>query len=233
VRPRLLVTRAQPGASATAAGILALRGEALVCPLFEIVRTSAPLPSFAGVQAVAFTSAHAVRAAVGAPLDLPAFAVGAGTAKAASAAGFSTVYSADGDGAALAGLLAARLKPVAGAIAHLRGEDAAFDLATALSAKAFSVRSAVLYRSVEAKSLTADQEALVQRASGVLLHSPRGAAAAARLFATFAPQLSAFCISAATAVTAQSAAFKDFKVAQRPHEEALLACAFAQSDAKG
>ncbi len=231
--PRLIVTRAEPGASATAKAIAALRGEALVCPLFEIAPTGAPLPSFDGVQAMAFTSAHAARAAGDAPRDLAVFAVGAATAKAATAAGFTVVYSASGDGAALAGLIAAQLKPADGAVAHLHGDDLAFDLASALGAKGFSIRTAVVYRALEADRLTGAQHALCARGTGVLLHSPRGAAAAGRLLAPFAPQLSAFCISSATAVTARTAAFKDFKVAQRPQEEALLACAFAQTDAQG
>jgi uroporphyrinogen-III synthase len=231
--PRLLITRAEPGASATAETVQARGGQALKCPLFVIRPTGAALPSFEKAQAIAFTSAHAVRASGAIPRDLPVFAVGGGTARAAAATGFDQVYSADGDAAALAALLIARLAPARGAILHLRGADQAFDMAAALQSAGFEVRSAVLYEAAALEALGPEQQALAARATGVLLHSPRGAVAAARLFAPFAPHLTAICISPATAVTAKAAPFKAFKVAQRPHEEALMDCAFAQTDAKG
>lgn len=102
---RVLVTRPEPGASATATRLRAAGFEPLLLPLTEIVPLHAALPE--GLfDAVAVSSANAVRHATAAMIErldgTACFAVGAETAQAARQAGFGSVIVGGGDAAALA-----------------------------------------------------------------------------------------------------------------------------------
>ncbi len=110
---RVLVTRPEPGASATAKRLRALGHEAIVLPLSEIRPLDPDLPEPAAIDAVAATSANALRhlnpERAGSLLEKPCFTVGGRTGEAARRAGFSDVRSSDADAAALARLVAAEL----------------------------------------------------------------------------------------------------------------------------
>jgi uroporphyrinogen-III synthase len=82
------ITRAQPGAEATARRVQALGFTALVDPLLAI-RDLTPTVDLTGVAALAFTSANGVEAfaKLTSVRDLPVFAVGEATAKAAARRG--------------------------------------------------------------------------------------------------------------------------------------------------
>src|SRR5262245_41571800 len=92
------ITRAQPGADATAGRVRALGREPLVAPLLEVSPAGGGPIDLAGVGALAFTSANGVRAfaAREAGRGLAVFSVGAATAAAARAAGFAEVAASDG-----------------------------------------------------------------------------------------------------------------------------------------
>ncbi|NWG52209.1 MAG: uroporphyrinogen-III synthase, partial [Hydrogenophilaceae bacterium] len=92
MKPRLLVTRAEPGASETARRIEALGGEAALAPMLSIRNIPADADT-AHAQAVLFTSANGVAAfaAASAARALPVLCVGEATAAAARAAGFARV----------------------------------------------------------------------------------------------------------------------------------------------
>jgi uroporphyrinogen-III synthase len=104
---RVVVTRPQPQADATAAKLRDLGHEPIILPLTEIVPV-APAAIGEG-DFVAVTSANALRNADTALLlqliRLPLFAVGDRTAAIAGDAGFSDVKSANGDVDALAKLV--------------------------------------------------------------------------------------------------------------------------------
>ena len=230
---RLIVVRAQPGAQATAALIAAAGGEAVLCPLFHIVPVAAAVPECGPISAVLFTSAHGVRAAPFVSRTLPVLAVGDSTAAAARAAGFTTVQSADGDGAALARLGVSVLAGRPGTAVHFRGEDQAGDVVGALRASGIAAIECVVYRAAQVDAVAPAVLAACAKADGVLLHSPRGGLAVAALMAPLLPQLTAYCISAATQKAVQAAGFLGYVVAERPTEAALLQAAFAQTDAQG
>src|SRR5690242_5683689 len=101
---RVLVTRAEPGASETGERLRALGYQPIVEPVFAVAPIPVALPAF---DALAFTSANGVRvfAKLSPRRDAPVFCVGGRTADAALEAGFSNVRSADGDVAALAELI--------------------------------------------------------------------------------------------------------------------------------
>src|SRR5262249_41001981 len=131
----LWITRARPGADATAARLRTLRIEPVVEPLLE-VRALPPAPiDLSGASAIVFTSANAVAAFADRSPEraLRVFAVGDATAKAAREARFKTVLSADGDVAALASALAQRRRELTGPIVYPAAAEPAQDLAGALA----------------------------------------------------------------------------------------------------
>lgn len=233
---RLLLTRPEAEAAAFAAEVARAfpgRFEIGFAPLTRIVREPAPLV-LDGVQALLFTSANGVRAFAAATdrRDLPALCVGPGTAAAARAEGLAA-ESAEGDAGALARMAANAWLPGAGAYLHVRGRQAAGDLAGALAAEGIEVREAVLYDAAAVPALPA--EALRGLEAGhwglVLFFSPR----AARLFAAFAEQAAeagrgwalrgaaALAISAAAAAPLAGTGFGAVRIAPRPDAEGMLA----------
>ena len=116
---RVLVVRPEADARRTAARLAARGHEAIVAPVLRIEATGEPAPE-SPFDAVAVTSMNAVPALAsirdriaGAPL----FAVGRRTADAMAAAGLPGVQVAQGDGASLAGLVAATI-PAGGTVLH-------------------------------------------------------------------------------------------------------------------
>ena len=113
---RVLLTRPRAD-SEELASILSRRGyDCIVEPLLSVDDTAAPAPDLRGVQAFLVTSANGARALAAATerRDLPVFAVGDATARAADEAGFRAIENAAGDVDALADLVKERLDPGAG-----------------------------------------------------------------------------------------------------------------------
>ena len=224
--PRLIwVTRAQPGAEATAGRLRAMGFDPLVAPLLEVRALAGGPIDLAGVGALAFTSANGV-AAFAARSDertLPVFAVGAATAEAASAAGFTAVTSAEGDVAALAPVIAGQ-SPFAGEVLHPAPAEPAGGLVGALAALGVPARALSVYETV-ARAPDAGTSALIPRLAAVLLHSPRAARALATHLADHpAPALTALCLSEAVAAPLRgSDRLAGVHAAPAPTEAALLA----------
>ena len=119
---RILVTRPLPGGEATAARLRALGHDVVLAPLMATEAVDWQPPE-TPPAAIMLTSAFAARLAGPAAAvyhGLPAFAVGAATARAAAEAGFTDVRDGGGTAQAL-------VDSVAGAglaaILHLAGED--------------------------------------------------------------------------------------------------------------
>jgi uroporphyrinogen-III synthase len=210
---RVWVTRAQPGAQATAARLRALGHEPVVAPLLEV----RPIPGAAidleGVGAVAFTSANAVRvfAGLSPERDLPVFAVGEATAAAARAAGFSAVTAGPADVAALAEVI--RGASVQGLVLHPSAREVAGDLSVAGA----PLRRVAIYETAAVSARPGDVDA-------VLVHSPK---AARRLASTITPaeaaSMTAFVLSAACAEPLSRTGFLRLAIASAPTEAELLA----------
>ena len=226
---RVLVTRAEPGASATAAKLAALGHQPLLAPMLTI-ETVAADASLAGVQAVLFTSSNGARAFARATRarELPVYCVGDATADAARAAGFASVFSADGDLNALVTLAAGSLRPNAGKLLHAAGADLAGDLAGALRMRGFDVDIRTYYRALTSPRLPDVVEKALSDSSSaidaVLFHSARAAAA----FVTLAKQreglarIDALCLSEAVAEPVRTMVWRRVLVAGQPQEQALL-----------
>jgi uroporphyrinogen-III synthase len=196
-RKKIWITRAQPGADATAERVRGMGHDALVAPLLTVRRLEPVEIDLAGVGALAFTSANGVRAFAeqSGERRLKVYAVGAATAQAARQAGFPAVLSADGGVEALAAGIVARRGEIGGAVLHVGGTELAGDLTGMLEARGVAARRLALYESVPAKPDEARLRALL-RADAVLLHSPKGAQMLARLLRAHpAPQLRALGLS--------------------------------------
>ena len=213
---RVWVTRARPGAGRTAGRLGALGFEPLVAPLLRIQALPAT-PDLTGIQALTFTSANGVAAfaALSAARDLPVLTVGDATARAAREAGFATVRSADGDLAALAGLIRAEARDLT--ILHPSAAEPAGDLRAAVG-DAAAIRTLPVYEACETGV------AAPGAWDAVLVHSPRaGRALAASLSPKAAEGRVAVVISPAAAAPLERLPFAQVRVAAAPVEDALLA----------
>jgi uroporphyrinogen-III synthase len=224
---RIWVTRASPGAEATAGRLETMGLTPLVDPLLA-VRDLAAEVDLAGVAALAFTSVNGVAAFARACPDRArrVFAVGDRTAAAARAAGFAHVVSAGGDVEALAALIVGEAAGLDGAVLHPGALEPAGDLLSPLVAAGLNVRRLALYQTV-ALDPAPSTLARIDTLEAVLLHSPRAARILSGVLANHpAPRLRALCLSAAVAVPlvglAQAGTLGSVAFAPRPDETALL-----------
>jgi uroporphyrinogen-III synthase len=173
------------------------------------------------------TSANGIRAFVRRTprRDFSVFAVGPQTAEEARKHGFAEVRNADGDAKALA-LAATLWAAKKGVLLHICGEDAPGTLAENLALRGFQVRRCPLYGIQPASSLTSQaRDALQNRQlDGAMFFSPKSA----RIFGALADglpteNLTAFCISQATAQALGPMPFGRIAVAERPNQAAILA----------
>ena len=219
---RVLVTRMQPDAGATAKRVRDHGAEAIVAPLIEYV----PGPfdtDLSGVQVLLFTSANGVRAFADATSarDRAVLTVGDATAEAARAAGFTRVRSAGGDVAALAALASEKLKPEHGRLLYISGADIARDLVEQLTGAGFAAERRIAY---EARAV--DKLPELPPYDVALFHSARAASIFATLGAPHAGQARAGCLSPAVAEAAAKTGWLSLIVASAPREEALLQAVF-------
>lgn len=235
---RVLVTRPQPGADATAARLTATGFEPVLLPLTAIRPLATPsLPTPDGIDALVFTSANGVRHA---PSDLLAslgavavFTVGDETAAAARAAGFGDVRSADGDAASLAALIATTL-PRGSRPLHLAGRERTAGFAERLAQSGIDLAVAEVYRAEPLGYSDVELEKALGGAAlfAALVHSPRGG----RLLAELARRpmvhealagARILCISANAAAPLTGLSAK-LAVSGAPREDALLALLSSQ-----
>lgn len=232
---KALVTRPREDTAGLVAALTARDIEPLLEPLLRIELASdarevlaAALP---GTQAVLFTSANGTRAfaASSSRRDLPAFAVGDATARAAHDAGFVRVESAGGDIHALAALVVQRLQPGTGALIHAAASAVAGDLAGALSRAGFAVRRLRLYDAVAATGFSAESRAAIAAGTvdGAIFFSPR----TAETFVTLAraggladrtAAVAAVVLSSAVAAALRPLGWRRIEIAAAPNEAALL-----------
>lgn len=226
--PVILITRAEPEATALAKFLRPQGWAPLVWPLLHIAPVGTA-PSGAGVQAVLMTSANAARTLPASrlvPLPSACLCVGTATAKAAEAAGYHGIATAGGDAAALARHAEATLDPAAGALLFLRGETVAGGLAEPLRQAGFTLREAVVYRAEAAEAVPAPVMAALERGDIVAatFYSPRAAAIFAGL--TAAPcaglgRTTAIAISGNAAAPLDALGFGAVTVAARPDALAM------------
>ena len=157
--------------------------EPFVWPLMQVDFPCPDLGQLPGdVQALIVTSRNGIRGAAETSfpmewLDIPVFAVGAGTATLVRGFGFRDVRVGQGRGETLVPVIADAGLDKGLPLVHLRGDEVAFDMKAALGRLGFELFEAETYRVVEALQLTERLIAPLRsgRVSGVVLMSPRTA----------------------------------------------------------
>ena len=174
-----------------------------------------PAPDLTGVAGLAFTSANGVAAFAALTPDRsrPVFTVGDATARAARAAGFERVLSAQGDLERLAALLVTQ-GPDVGPLLVPGPLEPAGDLPTLLGDRV-AARALPVYEAVETGAAAPDAF------DAVLVHSAR-AGRALRGLGPFAGHV-AIAISDAAAESLGDRPGLEIRVAPTPDETALLA----------
>lgn len=221
---RVWITRAQPGAQATAGRVRALGHAAVVAPLLAVHATSAGPLDLSGVGALAFTSANGVMAFAGRSgrRDLPVFAVGSATALAAREAGFAQVAASEGGVTALAALIQARRGEITGAVLHPGAAVLAGDLVGLLQAAGLPARRLAVYETRPRRLAPAEIAALAEL-EVVLIHSARAAEVLAEVLAAHpAPQLRALGISPAALAPLAATTLAGKVAPPQPCEAALI-----------
>jgi uroporphyrinogen-III synthase len=230
---RVLVTRPDLSARATAAKLVALGHEPLLLPLTEAVHnTNAAERALSESRgALAVTSAEALRAlpqqSLATYLHRPIFCVGPATAKAAETIGFSNISCGQGTGLDLSELVIAKGKRT-DPLTYLAGSPRSPDFEERLTQAGVSFRTVEVYRMVPIEH---DPKAIAlqlgeQRPNVILLYSHETARRFFELVdhATLRTigNVRFLCMSAhvAAAVPAHSG---EIAIAAEPSEKALLA----------
>ncbi len=232
---RLLVTRPEPEGERTARRLRAMGFEALLTPVMRIVPLDAPIQA-QGCTALAVTSAHALDSLRQAPelLALPLYAVGEQTASMARALGFQDVDQAGGTARDLAARLASL--PAGSVVYHPHGRDRREKLEELLASAPVRMQTQIVYEALAVETLADGVVEALQagQVAGVLHYSLRSAELLLRLCAKAGCRdkvlaLQQFCLSGVIAEALRNQAARHVFVAERPDENALLACVMSCS----
>jgi len=222
-RRPLLILRPEPGATMTAKSAFDQGWRPIVAPIFRIEPLAWEPPPASDYGALFVTSANAVRQA-GKALsryrDMPAYAVGAATARALKSAGFTQIRTGRGDAAMM--MLTAAEEGVTSAL-HLAGEDHRDS-----EHPDIRLDRRLVYRSAAAGRLSEKAElALRSGEAVVLLHSGRSGERFAQLVDEAAIPRAGIRIAALAPAVAEAAGhgWAATIAADRPDDAALLAAA--------
>ncbi|MGX9355822.1 uroporphyrinogen-III synthase [Roseobacteraceae bacterium S113] len=169
--PLLILTRPQAASERFAAQVAGQVDEIVISPILEIVKMPGARP-VGTPGSVVFSSEHAVALYEG-PRDIPAFAVGGRTARAAREAGFEVALEAPTAQALLDGFPSEVPEPVW----HVRGQHVAAPIVDVLRARGVTCAQWIVYDQAQ-QPLAADVMALLQGERHIVLplFSPRSAA---------------------------------------------------------
>ena len=226
----VLVTRPEPGASATAARLRVMGFAPQVAPLLTIGPLAAVLPPADALRAIVVASQHALPALPATHHGVPLFAVGDATAAAARCQGFTQVGSAGGDAAALAVLVARNLSPGGLPLLLAAGQRQGHHLARLLAARGFAVERREVYAAEPVDTLPEPARAMIgaNRHGRVLLFSRETALCLSRLMRgtdllTGFTTLDLAAISDPVAEAVGDLPWRSIHVAMTPTETAVLA----------
>lgn len=229
MKPKVIITRTQPGADALASHLQGLGYDAIAMPLLAVEATGAvcPIPP-ATVRGIIITSAQALRFFdVGGFADTPMYAVGDATAKAARDAGLKNVTNGGGDVATLAACVRA-VNPQ-GQWLHIGADEVAAGTDDALAGIGAPVARWAVYRTVPAPLDTDRLQAYLQGDAPFIatVHSPKGGAVLAEAVRVYGShktlhQMFLLCLSQAVLKSVTSVACGNMYVARTPDENALV-----------
>jgi uroporphyrinogen-III synthase len=224
----VLITRPEPGASQTAARLAACGLLPIVAPVLTIAILGIRPPR--RWSATVLTSRNAVQACPPSMHTHPVFAVGTATATEATNAGFTRVFNADGDAAALADLIANTLSPRDGTLVLPVGQGQGRDLTAMLRHRGFRVLRRVAYQvapvdrlpEAAASSLEMGQVGAVMLFSGETSRHFVHLLRVANLVDAVR-DVEAVSISERAAVALRPLPWRCIRVAAKPNQDAMLA----------
>mgnify|MGYP006419020467 FL=1 len=227
----VLITRPQSEATTLEARLATMGHETISCPMLIIKPRLNVSVDLDGAQAIAVTSAAAIRALGWLDQDrsLPIYAVGSATAQAAQDMGYYAVHIGGGDVGALEALMIDTLDPKAGALVHPRGATVAGDLEATMTTAGFTVRAPVLYDAMHKTTLPEAGRAALDSGDldAVLFFSPK----TARTFVDVVTEaelqnscktIDAFCLSPAVADAASDLPWAHMRAGDEPNQDSLL-----------
>ena len=218
---KILVTRPEPGATATAERLRQMGFEPVLAPCLRIDPVDAKLPE--NPAAILLTSGHAADALPARYRAVPCFTVGDATAAKLRAAGFTAVESAAGDAGDLLLLVAGRR--IDGLHLLAVGEGHGQDLARQLREHGIRLIRRKIYRTRPVRGLPAPVKTAL--AAGEIQKALFYSAETLRAFIRMKPPgtaaLEALALSPAIAAIAQGLPWRRIRVALAPNEADLLA----------
>lgn len=227
---RLLLTRPEEDSIGLRDALTDMGVDSVIAPLMQIANIPGPDIDTATLQGFLVTSANGVRALAARTnnRDLPVYAVGDATARAARDIGFGSVTSASGDVDDLAILVIHACDPGDGAFYHAVGTVTAGDLSGRLTAARFEMVREKIYEAKTVDQLPANAAMALASGSidGVVIYSPRTAqtfverVAAAGLIMILA-EVQLFALSENVRDAAGNA-WDETIVAEMPTQESLL-----------
>ncbi|MGE0724096.1 MAG: uroporphyrinogen-III synthase [Alphaproteobacteria bacterium] len=229
---RLLVTRSEPEATATAATLRSRGHEVIVDPMLEIMFE--PSPEAIAPKGLVVSSKNGVRALASWPAakawhELPLFAVGDETADAARAEGFAATRSASGSAEELAALVMREFPPKQGLLLNVAAAERTPTIEVRLSEAGYDLATAIAYRATPAASLAPETTAALEAGEidGILLFSRRAAETLRGLLPRTGLRravrdVDVYALSEKTAGGFSGVAARSIRIAPHPDAESLL-----------
>jgi uroporphyrinogen-III synthase len=217
----ILVTRPEPGASATAARLQSLGHHPILLPCLTITPRAPKLPETPA--AIIITSGQAIPALPLAYQSLPVFCVGDATAARLREAGFHSVLSAAGDARDLLRLITTQRRPGTHLLAV--GQRHGLALARQLQEAGIAVIRRAVYTASPIKCLADDAKTALSAANihAALFYSAETVRAFTRLRPPRTETITALALSPAVAAPLAGLPWSAIRVALAPTEADLLA----------
>jgi uroporphyrinogen-III synthase len=217
----ILVTRPEPGASATAARLKTLGHQPILAPCLAITPRAAALPD--SPAAIIITSGQAIPALPARYRNTHIFCVGDATAGRLREAGFFSVESASGDAADLYRLITGRR--LSGTLLLVTGTGHGLVLTAQLRLAGAKIIRRTVYTAKPLKTLPAEaaQALAAQKINAALFYSAESARAFTRLKPPGTAASEAFALSPAVAAALHGLPWTKIRVALAPTEADLLA----------
>jgi len=218
----VLILRPAPGAGRTAVKARGAGLEPVVAPLFHVRPLAWSAPDPAAFDALLLTSANAARhggAALALYRRLPAYAVGAATAREAAMAGWERVITGSGDSGAV---IARAVSDGRRRLLHLAGREH-----IAAEDKGAVVERRIVYASEAVDSLPPQAIEALAADAVVLIHSARAGALLRSLLDAAGIVVDRIAIAAISTVALAAAGegWRERAAAESPDDTALLAVA--------
>jgi len=217
----ILITRPEPGASATAARVQKLGHNPIMAPCLTITPLPTTLPE--PPAALIITSGQAIAALPAHYQNVVIFCVGDATAARLHEAGFHDVESANGDATDLFRLI--RTKNLPGTHLLVTGQGHGQALTAQLRAAGTKIIRRTVYKASPVKSFSpeAAQALAGGKIKAALFYSAESARAFARLKPKNTASIEALALSPAVAAPLQALPWTKIRVALAPTEADLLA----------